>query len=106
MTPGYKGLKSLGYAQSAAVDASTLVSSLTFQGQAAAGIPAGTVLLVLTPETQAIRWRDDGVAPTAAAGYPLTVGAELRYDSADMAALRVISQVAGAKINVVAYGQP
>jgi hypothetical protein len=98
--------KPLGYAQSAAVDASTLVSSLTFTppgGAAAAGIPLGTQLLLIQPQTQAIRWRDDGQSPTATIGYPLAVGAELRYTGA-MPALRVISQVAGAIINVVAYG--
>lgn len=106
MEYGHKALQTLGYAQSAAVDASTLVSSLTFQGQPGAGIPPGTVLLIVTPQTQAVRWRDDGTAPTAAAGYPLAVAIELRYDGANMAALRFISQVAGAIINVVAYGQP
>jgi len=93
----------LGYAQSAAVDASTLISSLTFQGQAVAGIPAGTVLLLLMPQTQAIRWRDDGTAPSATVGYPLAVGTELRYTGTNMGALRVISQVAGAIVNVIAY---
>ncbi len=99
--------KPLGYAQSAAVDASTLISALTFStpgiASPAAGIPPGTQLILIQPQTQAIRWRDDGVAPTAAVGYPLAVGAELRYTGAH-AALRVISQTAGAIVNVVAYG--
>lgn len=95
--------KPLGYAQSGAVDTSTLISSLTFGSAGAAGIPAGTQLLILQPQTQAIRWRDDGTAPTAAIGQPLAVGAELRY-TGNPAALRVISQTAGAIVNVVAYG--
>lgn len=98
--------KPRGYAQSVAVDAATLISSLTFTPpgeNAQAGIPRGTQLLLIQPQTQAIRWRDDGTAPTAAVGYPLAVGAELRYTGA-MAALQVISQVAGAIVNVVAYG--
>lgn len=103
MQPGFMGERSLGFAQSAAVDASTLISSLTFGSAAGAGIPNGTVLLIITPQTQAIRWRDDGTAPTAAVGYPLAVGAELRYTAADMQNLRVISQVAGAVVNVIAY---
>lgn len=97
----------LGYAQSAAVDASTLISSLTFTppgGAAAAGIPVGTLLLLIQPQTQAIRWRDDGGVPTATVGYPLAVGAELRYTGSGIPSLRVISQVAGAIVNVLAYG--
>src|SRR6266849_5666597 len=100
--------KPLGYAQSAAVDASTLISSLTFAtpgiASPTAGIPAGTQLLLIQPQTQAIRWRDDGTVPTAAVGYPLAAAAELRYTGASMGALRVISQIAGAIVNVVAYG--
>ena len=102
---GFQCERSLGHAQSGAVDASTLVSSLTFGSAGTAGIPAGTALLLITPQTQAIRWRDDGIAPTAAVGYPLAAGSELRYTGTNMAALRVISQVAGAIINVAAYAQ-
>lgn len=101
-------LKCLGYAQSGAVDASTLISSLTFATPgkipAAAGIPAGTQLLIIQPQTQAARWRDDSTAPTAAVGYPLAVGAELRYDANGFASLAFISQVAGCILNVLAYG--
>jgi hypothetical protein len=104
MQTGYIFDVPLGYAQSATVDASTLISSLSFAG-GSPGIPPGTQLLMITPQTQAIRWRDDGTAPTAAIGYPLAVGAELRYTGANLASLRVISQVAGAIVNVVAYGR-
>lgn len=93
----------LGYAQSVAVDASTLISSLIFGAAAAAGIPNGTLLLIIQPQVQAIRWRDDGVAPTATVGYPLAVGGELRYTGNGRNQLRVISQTAGAIVNVVAY---
>lgn len=100
----YYSDQSLGYAQSAAVDASTLISSLTFGTAAAAGLPSGTLLLLIQPQVQAIRWRDDGIAPTATVGYPLAVGAELRYTGNGRNQLRVISQTAGAIVNVVAYG--
>lgn len=103
MQSAYQGEAALGYAQSAAVDASTLISSLTFGSAAGAGIPAGTALLILTPQTQAIRWRDDGTAPTATVGYPLAVGSELRYTARALPNLRVISQTAGAIVNCVAY---
>lgn len=103
MQAGFVMEKPLGHAQSGAVDASTLVNSLIFGSAAAAGIPPSTALLLIQPQTQAIRWRDDGTAPTVAVGYPLAVGAELRYTGTGMNQLRVISQVAGAIINVVAY---
>lgn len=104
MQAGYVADKALGHAQSAAVDAPTLVSSLIFGTGAVAGIPSGTQMLLIQPQAQAIRWRDDGGVPTAAVGYPLAAGAELRYTGSGFAQLRVISQVAGAIINCVAYG--
>lgn len=104
MQAGFVAGKALGHAQSAAVDASTLISSLTFGSNAGAGIPVGTTDLLIQPQAQAIRWRDDGTAPTATVGYPLAVGAELRYNGQNLAALRVISQAAGAVVNVAAYG--
>lgn len=97
------GESPLGYAQLTSIDSSTLVNTATFGSATAAGIPAGTQLLLITPQTQAIRWRDDGTAPTATVGYPLAVGQELRYTAHGQNNLRVISQVAGAAINIVAY---
>lgn len=101
MPAGYIADKSLGYAQSG-VDVATLIGSLTFAG--VVGLPAAAQMLLIQPQGQAIRWRDDGIAPTATVGYPLAVGAELRYTGSGMAALRVISQLAGAIVNVTAYG--
>jgi predicted hotdog family 3-hydroxylacyl-ACP dehydratase len=57
---------------------------------------------IITCETQAIRWRDDGVNPTATVGYPLAVGAELRYDG-NLPAIRFIEQTASAVLNVSYY---
>jgi hypothetical protein len=95
----------LGYSNFAGgvVDTVTVMTALTFGAAAGAGIPSGTQTLRLTPNTQAIRWRDDGVAPTATVGYPLAAGQELVY-TGNPNALQVISQLAGAKIDVVAYG--
>jgi hypothetical protein len=104
MQQGFKDEVPLGYAQSGAVDAGVAISSLTFGSAATAGIPIGTWLLLIQPQTQAIRWRDDGVAPTATVGYPLAVGAELRYTGQGQQNLKVISQVAGAIVNVLAFG--
>lgn len=94
----------LGYAQLTSIDTSTLISSATFGNAAAPGIPAGTKFLLIQPQTQAVRVRSDGIAPTAAVGYPIAVGAELRFTAGQMASLRVISQTANAAVNIWAFG--
>jgi hypothetical protein len=101
---GYSQDRALGYAQFAAggVDASTLVSTAQFAGLAA-GIPIGTTKILINCAAQAIRWRDDGTAPTAAVGYPLATGVDLVF-TGDFNKLRLIAQVAGAVVNMVAYG--
>lgn len=90
----------LGHFQPAAVDAATTLTSIVGAQVAARGI----TLVLVTPQTQAIRWRDDGTAPTAAIGYPLAVGSELRYTGQGLANLQFISQTAGAIVNVAVYG--
>ena len=70
---------------------------------AAGAVPAsqqGPTRCIVIAETQAVRWRDDGNAPTATIGYPLAVGAELKYDG-DLRRIRFIEQVATATLNVV-----
>ena len=53
-------------------------------------------------ETQNVRWRDDGTAPTASVGMPLTVGTALQYDG-DLNKIQFIEQVSGAKLNISYY---
>ena len=53
-------------------------------------------------ETQAVRWRDDGNAPTATVGMPLAVGTELTYDGG-LGEIQFIEQTASAKLNVSYY---
>jgi hypothetical protein len=65
-------------------------------------VPAGARYCVVTCESQAVRWRDDGTAPTASVGFPLAVGAVLTY-SAKLSALKFISQIAGATLDVAYY---
>lgn len=71
-------------------------------------LPAGTIggykarVAVIHPDVQNIRWRDDGVAPTATVGMRLLVGSELYYDG-ELTKLQMIEEVAGAKANVSYY---
>ena len=93
MEYAYRAEKPLGYVQLAVDTATTL-----------GAIPVGAVFAIIVPENQAIRFRDDGVAPTATVGMPLPVLARLKYTVGNLQALRVIGQVAGAIVNVAYYG--
>jgi len=57
---------------------------------------------LITPQTQAIRWRDDGTDPSATVGYPLAVGSELSYDG-DLTKIKFFEQAASAAINISYY---
>lgn len=86
----------LGYCQLTSMATSTLVSTCS------GGIPARTVWAVLCVDTAAIRWRDDGTAPTAAVGMPVAAGQCFYYRSS-FAALRVIAQAGSPVINISFY---
>ncbi len=85
--------RALGYEQITSLAASTGLN-----------IPAGTRLAIIIPETQGIRYRDDGVAPTASVGMPLAAGAVFQYTGNAMTQLRFIEQTASAKLNISYYG--
>lgn len=57
---------------------------------------------LIVAETQGVRWRDDGVAPTASVGMPLAVGVPLQYDG-DLVNIKFIQQTASAKLNISYY---
>jgi hypothetical protein len=89
------GLKSttvcLGYQQI------TLLSS-------AAGltVPQGATMALIVPETQGVRWRDDGTDPTASVGMPVAAGAYFNYDG-DLKRIKFIQQSSSAALNVAYY---
>jgi hypothetical protein len=89
------GLKSttvcLGYQQITSLSASTALT-----------VPSGATLALIVPETQNVRWRDDGTAPTSSVGMPIFVGASLSYDG-DLNRIRFIQQAASATLNVSYY---
>lgn len=84
-------LKPMGYQQITSVSASTALT-----------VPAGARIADIIAQTQAVRWRDDGQAPTASVGMPLATGVTLRY-AGDLSAIRFIEQSASAALNVVYY---
>jgi hypothetical protein len=89
----------LGYQQITSLSAAT---GLTVPTRDLNGLNQKPVIALITPETQAVRWRDDDVNPTASVGMPLAAGVTLQYDG-DLTKIKFIEQTAGAKINVSYY---
>lgn len=89
----------LGYQQITSLSAST---GLTVPEKDLNGLSCKPSLALITPETQAVRWRDDDVAPTASVGMPLAVGVTLQYDG-DLSKIKFIEQSSGAKLNIAYY---
>lgn len=82
----------------------TLTSSigLTVPVVTPEGLNGRPVFALIVAEGAPIRWRDDGLAPTASVGMPLAVGVPLQYDG-DLNKIRFIEQSASAKLNVSYY---
>jgi hypothetical protein len=66
------------------------------------GLNVMPTIAIITPETNGVRWRDDGTAPTASVGMPLAAGVTLQYDG-DLKKIRFIEQTASAKLNITYY---
>lgn len=69
---------------------------------AALTVPDGATLAIITPESQSVRWRDDGTNPTSSVGMPLTLLTTLSYDG-NLKNIRFIQQAASATLNVCYY---
>lgn len=86
----------LGYCQLTTLSSSSALASCS------GGIPAGATSARIVAEAQAVRYRDDGTAPTSGVGMPLATGEALDY-SGTLSALRFIEQTSGGKLNVSFY---
>lgn len=89
----------LGYQQITSLSSAQSLSVPIIDVQ---GLSCKPAIAIITPETQAVRWRDDGTAPTASVGMPLAVGVTLQYDG-DLTKIQFIEQTASAKINISYY---
>lgn len=89
----------LGYQQITSLSTAT---ALTVPSMDVNGLNQRPVIALITPEGQAVRWRDDNVNPTASVGMPLAVGVTLQYDG-DLTMIKFIEQVSGGKINISYY---
>lgn len=65
-------------------------------------IPAGATYVVIVPETNGLRYRDDGTDPTAAIGIPVSAGQTLTYDGS-LSKLRIVSQTGTSTVNIAYY---
>ena len=88
-----------GYQQITGLSAAT---KLTVPPRDLSGLAGTPRIAIITAEAQAVRWRDDGVAPTATVGMPLPAGVTLQYDG-DLSQIQFIEQTAGAIVNVTYY---
>ena len=100
MAIGLKAITTrLGYQQ---ITTLTSAQSLTVPTRDVNGLSVKPSIALITPETQGVRWRDDGVAPTASVGMPLAAGVTLQYDG-DLTQIKFIEQTASAKLNIAYY---
>ena len=89
----------LGYQQ---ITSLSSAANLTVPQNDRYGNKQMATIALITPEGQAVRWRDDGIAPTASVGMTLAVGVTLQYDG-DLTNIKFIEQVGGAKLNISYY---
>lgn len=67
--------------------------------------PPNAISAIITVENSSVRWRDDGIPPTAFIGYPLAQNDELDY-SGDPSRLQFVDQSSGAILSISYYGGP
>lgn len=89
----------LGYQQITDISGSTALTTPVVDKNGLACKPS---MAIIVAETQAVRWRDDGTAPSATVGMPLAVGVTFVYDG-DLKKIRFFEQVGGAKLNISYY---
>lgn len=88
----------LGYSQ-----ITSLAAAVDIKSGSLTTIPTDAIIALISVEGAAIRWRDDGVNPTAAIGMPMAVGQEFQYTVDDFSKIKFIQQAATATINVSYY---
>ena len=66
--------------------------------------PANAKYAVFTVETQSVRYRDDGTAPTTVVGMLLAAGAQQIEYTGDLSAIQFIQTAATATLDISYYG--
>jgi hypothetical protein len=88
---GYQQITSLGSAK-----------GLTVPELDKTGLKQMPTFALITPLTGAVRWRDDGVDPTATVGMPLAAGVTLQYDG-NLKGIKFIDNGGTAELNISYY---
>jgi hypothetical protein len=100
MTMNVKGITTcMGYQQLGTLSSAT---GLTVPVRTPDGMSAKANFALIVAETQNVRWRDDGVDPTASVGMLLVAGIPFQYDG-DLSKIKFIETTASAKLNVSYY---
>lgn len=89
----------MGYQQLATLSSTV---GLTVPTQTPNGSNTKANFALIVAETQNVRWRDDGVDPTASVGMLLVAGTPFQYDG-DLSKIKFIETTASAKLNVSYY---
>lgn len=87
---------SLGYFNSNA-----LSSAVSLAVIAGGTIPTNTTRALVIIEGSTVRWRSDGVAPTASIGMPAQIGDVIEFDQKQLDSVKLIG--AGATVHVEFY---
>ena len=85
-------LTPVGYEQIA--DVSTPAKALT--------VPTGARVALIQAVSQNVRWRDDGIDPSAAIGIQLEAGKDMFY-TGSLSAIRFFEEAASAELNISYY---
>lgn len=87
---------SLGYCQLSSLASATGLASCS------GGIPANSVFAEVCSEGVALRYRDDGTAPTSGAGMPINTNTCFQYNG-PLAAFQVIQTASSGILDVTFY---
>jgi len=66
------------------------------------GLRQMPTIALITPLTGNVRWRDDGVDPTASVGMPLAAGVTFQYDG-NLKSIKFINNGGTAELNISYY---
>jgi hypothetical protein len=81
-------------------------ASVTTLAACPGGIPKGASFVLIDAESASVRYRDDGINPTATVGMPMaSLAPVLTYASQNLGALSFIAQSGTATLDVLFYSK-
>ena len=79
------------------------LSSTTLESAASLTVPAGATDVLLSADTEPVRFRDDGTAPTSTTGIAIPNGLAPFLYSGTLSTLQFIAGSSGAILNALFY---